>query len=93
MAEPVPGRAATAIGPTGTILRLEDLPPPDTKRWVARRKAEVLAAVRDGVLSREEACHRYSLSEEEFTAWQRSIKRHGLGGLRVTRLREFRSVG
>jgi hypothetical protein len=90
MAEPVIGRAVSAVGPTGALLRLEDLPPPDTRRWVARRKAEVIAAVRDGLLTREEACRRYNLSEEEFSAWQRSIERHGLGGLRVTRIQEFR---
>ena len=32
------------VGPDGKILTLEDLPPPETKRWVARRKAEVVAA-------------------------------------------------
>lgn len=90
MAEPAHGRAASAVGPTGALLRLEDLPPPDTRRWVARRKAEVIAAVRDGLLTQEEACARYGLSEEEFSAWQRSIERHGLGGLRVTRIQEFR---
>ena len=30
---------------------LADLPPPETKRWVIRRKAAVVTAVRRGVLS------------------------------------------
>jgi hypothetical protein len=45
-----------------------DLPPVDTKRWVARRKAAVVAAVRSGAIGLEEACRRYGLSGEEFLA-------------------------
>jgi hypothetical protein len=44
------------IGPTGIPLTLADLPPANTQRWVIRRKAEVVAAVRGGLLSFEEAC-------------------------------------
>jgi Protein of unknown function (DUF1153) len=66
------------------------LPPPDTKRWVARRKAVIVNAVRDGALSLEEACRRYQLSIEEFYAWQRAIDAHGVAGLRVTRLQIYR---
>jgi hypothetical protein len=73
------------------IVRIEDLPPPGIKRWVIRRKAEVVAAVRTGVLSLEEACQRYTLSVEEFLSWQRSIDRHGLRGLRTTRLQDYRA--
>lgn len=69
---------------------LEELPPPETKRWVIRRKAAVVAAVRRGVLTLEDACKRYRLSAEEFTSWQRLIERHGLPGLRTTRLQDYR---
>jgi hypothetical protein len=79
-----------AVGPNGTLLRLEDLPPSDTRRWVARRKAEVVAAVQAGILSREAACTRYSISEEEFEIWQNAIQRHGLGGLRVTQIQAIK---
>jgi hypothetical protein len=34
------------VGPTGTPLTLNDLPPSNTDRWVIRRKAEVVAALR-----------------------------------------------
>jgi Protein of unknown function (DUF1153) len=71
--------------------RLEDLPPPGIKRWVIRRKAEVVAAVRGGILSLDEACDRYKLSVEEFLSWQRSIDRHGLRGLRTTRIQDYRA--
>lgn len=69
---------------------LEDLPPPDTKRWVIRRKAEVVAAVRNGVITLEDACERYTLSVEEFLSWQRAIDKHGLRGLRATRVQHYR---
>jgi hypothetical protein len=68
------------------------LPAPDTKRWVARRKAVIVNAVRSGVLSLEEACRRYQLSTEEFYAWQKAIDAHGVAGLRVTRLQIYRDA-
>jgi hypothetical protein len=67
-----------------------DLPPPDTKRWVTRRKAVIVNAVSAGVISLEEVCRRYELSVEEFLAWQRAIDTHGVPGLRVTRLQIYR---
>ena len=78
------------IGPTGVPLTLSDLPPAETQRWVIRRKAEVVAAVRGGLLSLDEACERYRLTNEEFLGWQASIERHGLAGLRTTRIQQYR---
>lgn len=78
------------IGPTGEVLTLETLPPPDTKRWVIRRKAEVVAAVRGGLLSLEQACARYGLSPEEIATWQRLVEAYGLPGLRTTRVNRYR---
>ncbi len=69
---------------------LNMLPAPGTKRWVARRKAVIVNAVRDGALSLDEACRRYQLSIEEFYAWQKAIDAHGVAGLRVTRLQIYR---
>ena len=68
-----------------------DLPAPDTKRWVPRRKAQVVAAVRGGVLSLDEACRRYALTVEEFLSWQRAIERFGIAGLRATHVQEHRA--
>jgi hypothetical protein len=73
------------LGPDST-----GLPPANTTRWVIRRKALVVAGVRDGVISLEEACNRYNLSVEEFQTWQRQIERYGLPGLRATRLQDYR---
>lgn len=81
---------AYVIGPTGAPLTLADLPPPDTGRWVIRRKAEVVAAVRGGLLTLDEALDRYALTAEEFLAWQGSIDKHGLAGLRTTRIQQYR---
>ena len=78
------------IGPTGAPLTINDLPPPNTQRWVIRRKAEVVAAVRGGLLSLDDACERYGLTNEEFLAWQKSIDQHGLAGLRTTRIQQYR---
>jgi Protein of unknown function (DUF1153) len=78
------------IGPTGAPLTLSDLPPRETERWVIRRKAEVVAAVRGGLLSLDEACDRYRLTNEEFIGWQKSIDQHGLAGLRTTRIQQYR---
>ena len=69
---------------------LDHLPPPNTKRWVIRRKAAVVGAVRAGLLTLADACLRYHLSVEEFLSWQRLIERHGLPGLRATRLQDYR---
>ena len=85
-------RPDVVIGPAGRPLTLDDLPPPDTKRWVSRRKAEVVAAVRCGLLSLEDACRRYNLSMEEFLSWQRLIESHGVPGLRATRLQDYRQA-
>jgi len=81
---------ASVIGPEGQRITLDSLPPANTKRWVIRRKAEVVAAVRGGLLTLDEACQRYSLTLEEFLSWQRAIEQHGLPGLRTTRLQDYR---
>lgn len=85
------GRPMVAISPVGQPLSLADLPPAGTKRWVVRRKAEVVAGVRAGLITLEEACQRYKLSPEEFVSWQRLIDRHGMRGLRSTRLQQYRT--
>jgi hypothetical protein len=89
--------AFTTQGEQVKIVRISDrqkeldrLPPPETQRWVMRRKAQVVAAVRSGVLTFDEACERYRLSEEEFKSWMDLLDHHGLRGLRATRMQEYR---
>ena len=76
--------------PDGTVLTRGDLPPKSTRRWVIRRKVTVVLAVTAGLLSLEEACEMYSLSEEEYNLWQSAMLEHGRGGLRVTHLKTYR---
>ncbi len=76
--------------PDGTRLTRSDLPPRNTKRWVARRKATVVLAVNAGLVSLEEACRMYDLTEEEFASWEAAMLKHGRGGLRVTHLKKYR---
>ena len=85
-------RPSQVIGPLGEPLTLESLPPPTTKRWVVRRKAEVVAAVNGALLTVDEVCERYSLTLEEFACWQRAIDRSGMPGLRVTRIQHYKSL-
>lgn len=91
MADGDVGRKMPVLGPAGRPITLDDLPPPGTKRWVMRRKAEVVAGVRAGLISLDEACKRYTLSVEEFLSWQKLIEDHGVRGLRATRLQKYRS--
>lgn len=74
------------IEAAGEPLTLATLPPADTTRWVARRKAQVVAAVETGLLSIEEACRRYRLSIEEYVGWRRALVRFGLRGLQIGQL-------
>jgi hypothetical protein len=72
--------------PLDVPVTLAELPPANTERWVARRKAQVVAAVQAGLITLDEALARYKLSLEEFTGWQRGLYRHGLRGLQITHL-------
>ncbi|MDR5652945.1 DUF1153 domain-containing protein [Ruixingdingia sedimenti] len=78
--------------PDGSILTRADLPPPDTRRWVASRKAVVVKAVIHGLLPRAEALDRYGLSEEEFDLWLRAVESHGEAALKVTAIQKYRQL-
>ena len=56
-----------------------------------RRKAEVVAAVRGGLLTKEEACELWALTPEELTSWENLIDRYGVRALRATRLQQYRN--
>ena len=43
-----------------------------------------------GLLTLHDACERYTLTVEEFLSWQSALDRHGLAGLRTTRLQDYR---
>lgn len=85
-------RPSHVIGPVGELLTITDLPVPTVGRWTPRRKAEVVAAVRGGLLTFDEACARYSLAMEELIEWQRASDRSGMAGLRATRVQHYRAL-
>jgi hypothetical protein len=61
------------VGPDGERVTLSQLPARGRKRWGARQRFLVVAAVRHGMLTFGEACERYDLKLEEYLAWQRSF--------------------
>jgi hypothetical protein len=52
--------------PDGSVMRRADMPPARTRRWVASRKAAVVAAITYGLIGRNLALQTYSLSDDEF---------------------------
>lgn len=92
MSDPARSRPESVIGPLGQPLTLETLPPPSTRRWIAHRKAELVAAVDGGLLTIGEVCERYGIELEEFVSWQRGVDRLGLRGLWVTRAQKHRDL-
>jgi Protein of unknown function (DUF1153) len=78
--------------PDGTILSRADLPPQDTRRWVASRKAVVVKAVIHGLITQSEAIERYALSDEEFGLWRKAVVEHGDKALRVTTIQKYRQL-
>ena len=78
--------------PDGSILSRADLPPDQTRRWVASRKAIVVKAVIYALISEAEALERYALSEEEFQMWRRAVETYGEKALRVTSIQKYRQL-
>ncbi|MBK5926953.1 DUF1153 domain-containing protein [Rhodobaculum claviforme] len=78
--------------PDGTVMTRADLPGPETRRWVASRKAAVVRAVAHGLIARDEALSRYALSADEFEEWCRAIATHGEAGLKVTALQRLKQL-
>src|SRR5437660_995011 len=66
--------------------------PRPRQRWTVRRKAAVIEAVHGGWVPVEEVCRLYTLSVDEFLAWERDIDRHGVHGLRTTRYQIYRDT-
>lgn len=76
----------------GTVMTVADLPPADTDRWVASRKAAVVRGVVYGLISKEDALRRYSLSEDEFMSWVRAVSTHGVSALKTTQVQKYRQL-
>jgi Protein of unknown function (DUF1153) len=78
--------------PDGTTLSRGDLPPADTLRWVASRKAVVVKAVLYGLAAESEMLERYGLSAEEFGLWRDALRTHGDKALKVTTIQRYRHL-
>ena len=85
-----PGRAV--IDPFGEPLTIDGLPPADTVRWVVRRKAQVVCAIREGLITRQDACDRYGISDVELFSWERLLEDHGPKALRATKTQRYRQT-
>ncbi len=77
----------------GTVMTRADLPPAETLRWVASRKAAVVRAVGSGLISRDSALRTYSLSSDEFAEWEHAVQKHGEAALRATAIQKYRQPG
>jgi uncharacterized protein DUF1153 len=85
--------AKSVIGPLGRPLTLETLPSSQTVRWVRRRKAEVVVAVKGGLLTMQEATERYNISDDEFLGWYEAYHLRGMAGLQISKLAERHNRG
>ena len=78
--------------PDGSVMTRADLPAPETRRWVASRKAIVVKAVIYGLIPQSEAMERYALSEEEFALWRAAVEVYGENALKVTAIQKYRQL-
>ncbi len=78
--------------PDGSVMTRADLPPAETRRWVASRKAAVVRGVVYGLVTQEEVQEMYTLSTEEFLEWVSAVANHGEEALKATALQKFRQL-
>ncbi len=76
--------------PDGSVMTRADLPPANTRRWVASRKLAVVKGVLSGLIPLKEVLDLYGLSEEEFNSWRLAVEKHGLNALKTTSLQKYR---
>jgi hypothetical protein len=74
----------------GSVMTRADLPPLDTSRWVASRKAAVVRGITAGLISQEEALECWSLSDAELEEWLCAVKNHGEAALKATSIKRYR---
>jgi len=78
--------------PDGKMMTRADLPAPETRRWVASRKATVVKAVAYGLITRDEAKETYGLSDDELGEWETAVRDHGEVALKATALQKYRQL-
>lgn len=77
-------------GSNGDHLSRESLPPVNGARWVTSRKIQLISAIRNGLLTVDEASRLYRLTIEELSEWQLAFDKHGKRGLRTTFIQQYR---
>jgi Protein of unknown function (DUF1153) len=60
-------------------------------RWMYRRRAELVKAVDNGLLSLDNLFRQLSITPEEFESWRHLIDQAGVQVLRTTKLHRYRS--
>ncbi|MDJ0826613.1 MAG: DUF1153 domain-containing protein [Rhodobacter sp.] len=80
----------TVTLPNGSSMSRADMPPADTHRWVASRKAAVVRGVLAGLMPLKEALDIYGLSEDEFASWRAAVETHGEAALKATAVQKYR---
>ncbi|MBV1897259.1 MAG: DUF1153 domain-containing protein [Rhodobacteraceae bacterium] len=78
--------------PNGLVMTRADLPDPNTRRWVASRKASVVRGVLYGLISQADALVLYGLSDEEFKGWVAAVAEHGEDALKATAVKKYRQL-
>jgi Protein of unknown function (DUF1153) len=84
--------AAHRLEPEQEPIFRANLPDSAVTRWVPRRKAELISAIENGILSAEDASKRYRLTPEELAEWQSSYSQFGARGLKATLVQQIRHV-
>ena len=74
----------------GRVMTRADLPPADTTRWVASRKAAIIRGIAAGLITQDEALARWGLSADELSSWLQAVEMHGEVALKATQLQQYR---
>lgn len=90
MAQALDDHSTGVTGPNGEPITRDSLPSSASTRWVTSRKAQLIAAIRGGIITIEEASQRYCLTIDELSEWQASFDKHGKRGLRATFIQQYR---
>jgi len=86
------GTALHIIDSYGEQITKDMLPPATQLRWVSRRKAQVVCAIRGGLISRQEARDLYGISDDELFSWEKLLDEHGPAGLNATSIQRYQQI-
>lgn len=61
-------------------------------KWTIKRKKGVLDQIDSGAIDEVKAFQLYGTTRQELDEWRRMIDKHGIKGLRVTKLTKYRDM-